>query len=473
MFGPAVAADGTSVMRLEWNAQLRKPQPPQPQREFGTHKAPATYRIFIVGESSAEGVPYGTTLAFSSWLARRLAAQASEARWEIVNAALAGSQSWSELIVVRDAARYEPDLLVVYLGHNEIGTHFSSRGHRSLTALRLALQTSLGRLNLYHFLLGFVPTAMQTRLHIDPRDLDRPEEAFAIPRAGSERVYATAADRALAAELYRRRLVEMVRTMRQAGARTMLLTLSENFSEFPPVRSVHRTGMRADEKAAWRRDEREGRTLAPHDCAAALARWARAEAIDGGFAALEYEMATCERELGRLDAARARYRLASDLDRLSQGAPTSLNDVVREVATREGATLVDVDAAFVAASGPRLVGYDLFVDSHHPNVRGHQIIAAALAEAIRAQGEPLPATAWRIDAWVDPDRDAIVAANPEVPAQEAMCRFVSCAVARRPCLLDALEEAMRVTHDPATHKAAEDAMTAFRPYVASTPRAPR
>jgi hypothetical protein len=87
LFTAAVAPDCTSIMRLSWNPQFNKPQEPQAQRDFLATKSPGTFRIFVVGESSAEGSPYGTSLAFSSWLARRLAAEVPEIRWEVVNAA--------------------------------------------------------------------------------------------------------------------------------------------------------------------------------------------------------------------------------------------------------------------------------------------------------------------------------------------------------------------------------------------------
>ena len=94
-------------------------------REFQVHKPAGTFRIFVIGESPAAAVPYGTALSFAGWLAQRLTAQAPGVHWEVVNAAVGGLQSWSALTIVRDIARYEPDLLVVYLGHNEIGTRFS------------------------------------------------------------------------------------------------------------------------------------------------------------------------------------------------------------------------------------------------------------------------------------------------------------------------------------------------------------
>src|SRR5262249_18763292 len=108
VFQPGTPADGTPIMRLAWNPQVRVPQPVQPHRDFTVVKAPGTFRIFVIGESEAEGVPYGTDLAFSSWLARRLAAQAPQVHWEVVNAALGGLQSYAALEIVDDIARYAP-----------------------------------------------------------------------------------------------------------------------------------------------------------------------------------------------------------------------------------------------------------------------------------------------------------------------------------------------------------------------------
>lgn len=113
--------------------------------------------------------------------------------------------------------------------------------------------------------------------------------------------------------------------------------------------------MHPEEKAAWRAAVELGDTLADHDCPGAIAAWSRALAMDDGYADLHYRIARCEHELGRLDDAERQFRLASDLDRLPQGASTSFNDLVRDVARRESALLVDIDALFTRTSGPRLV----------------------------------------------------------------------------------------------------------------------
>jgi hypothetical protein len=108
LFTAEVRPDGVRVMRLSWNPQFNKPQPELRERSFLADKPPGTFRFFVVGESSAEGVPYGPGLAFSSWLQRRLEAEAPDVRWEVVNAALAGAQSSGILTLVRDIAKHAP-----------------------------------------------------------------------------------------------------------------------------------------------------------------------------------------------------------------------------------------------------------------------------------------------------------------------------------------------------------------------------
>ncbi len=454
LFTAAVAPDGTRIMRLSWNPQFNKPQEPQAQRDFLATKPPGTFRIFVVGESSAEGSPYGTSLAFSSWLARRLAAEAPEVRWEVVNAALAGAQAGSMLAMVRDIARHAPDLLIVYLGHNEIGARLTDAERSQLKSEHLDLRALAARLRLYRLVARALPSRAKT---IDLRDADRPERS--VVRLGSPRDYASTADRVVLARLYRARIAEMVQIMRDAGARTALLTLSQNFSGWPPNVSVHNRRLPPEAKAAWRRAVRQGDVLAPSDCPGALTAWRSALALDDGFALLHFKIAGCEQRLGHLDEARSQYRLASDLDRFSQGAPLAFNAILRDVAAREGAILIDVDTALIQASGDRLVGDDLFVDAVHPNLRGHQLIAEAVADALRLGAIPVPASHWRAGAYVDPDPASVVAADPELAVKERLSHALCCyAAGRTSCALRDLDAAKDLTKDENTRTMIQHAL---------------
>jgi tetratricopeptide (TPR) repeat protein len=244
--------------------------------------------------------------------------------------------------------------------------------------------------------------------------------------------YATPEQMAQRDALYRLNLEEMVRVAQSAGARVVLLTLTQNFADWAPGASTHRADLSESAAAEWQGRFAAGeRAAQAGDCRAALADFRRALAIDDQHALLHFRIADCEAALGRFAEARAHYRRASDLDRVPHGAPTSFNDAIRSVAQRSGALLVDVDAALEAESEHGLVGDSLVLEFVHPNLRAHQVIARVLAEALREAGIPRPASEWRQGTWVDPSPESLVAAHPELRARELEAIRFTCAVARR------------------------------------------
>jgi lysophospholipase L1-like esterase len=429
LFEPAVQPDGTHVYRLS-GARVTPPKDvvTEPQRRFLAQKPEGTFRIFAIGGSSTAGVPYSTDEAFPAWLARRLEAELRDVDFEVVNAAMPGYATRRELVVVRELAQYQPDLLILYTGHNEFAerrfyAHLLDMDPRLFRlwerAVRTHLYTACSRA--LSILRPAPPEA--TRLRID--DARDSQQMFAVgfSRLQGQR---TASGREVAYReiLFRFNIEEMIRTMHGVGARTMILSLSQNFADWPPGSSSHRRGASAEQKAAWRAAVREGDRLARDDCARALEAYARALAIDDSYAFLQYRVARCERELGKYDAARERFRLASDLDQIPAGAPTRYNEILRDVARAEGALFVDIDAVLTRASAHGLVGNDFFADPIHPNIAAHREIAAAVAEALRDAGIPVPAARWKPEAYVEPPLAAVYAGNPRLKLREHLSRAV-------------------------------------------------
>ena len=58
------------------------------------------------------------------------------------------------------------------------------------------------------------------------------------------------------------------------------------------------------------------------------------------------------------------------------------NDTIRKVAKRNDVGLVDSAEIFEQASPNKLVGYNLFIDQEHPNLKGYQLIADGFAKEI-------------------------------------------------------------------------------------------
>jgi hypothetical protein len=71
MFSPAQRTDGVRVVRVSPGRQLAATSrfQPDPHREFLADKPAGSFRVVVLGDSSAAGVPYGVQYAFSAWLA--------------------------------------------------------------------------------------------------------------------------------------------------------------------------------------------------------------------------------------------------------------------------------------------------------------------------------------------------------------------------------------------------------------------
>ena len=89
-----------------------------PQR-FPARKAEGTTRIFCVGGSTTYGRPYDDRTSFCGWLRLFLPAVDPSRRWEVINAGGISYASYRVARLMEELADYEPDLFIVYSGHNE------------------------------------------------------------------------------------------------------------------------------------------------------------------------------------------------------------------------------------------------------------------------------------------------------------------------------------------------------------------
>ncbi len=450
LFERAERADGTPVFRVSPVRLLDETgAEPMPEREFLAEKPANGFRVFVVGESSAAGYPYPPAYAFGAWLARRLEASLPDLSVEVVNAAVAGYSSRRALVALREVVRFQPDVVIVYSGHNEWAErrYYSRLIEMDPWLFRLRERLFSTRL----FTLAshwFTPRRESSREALERFVSGQREEFIEMFAVFSRRVkggdYATPEQIAQRDDLYRLNLEEIARTARGAGALVIFLTLSQNFADWSPGASTHRPGLADAETAEWRARFAEGeRAAAAGDCRTALAAWERALAIDEEYALLHYRTAGCQRALGQWDLARAEYRRASDLDRVPHGAPSYFNDWIRSVAQQHGALVVDTDGLLESASEHGLVGDDLINEFVHPNLRAHQLIAAEIASTLRSAGIPRPASEWRGLDGVDPPPEQLVAENPSLRVREHEAVRFACAVARRQDCVKEQDEQIR------------------------------
>jgi hypothetical protein len=86
---------------------------------FSVLKSPNTFRIFVLGESTTAGYPYFHNGSFHRWLKYRLMRQYPGMHFEVVNVSLTAVNSYTVLDFGKQVVHYQPDAVLVYVGHNE------------------------------------------------------------------------------------------------------------------------------------------------------------------------------------------------------------------------------------------------------------------------------------------------------------------------------------------------------------------
>ncbi len=362
---------------------------------LAAEKPPRTYRIFILGESAAMGEP-NPAFSFGRILEAVLRDRYPEIRFEVINTAMTAINSHVILRIARECARHEPDLFILYIGHNEVvgpygsGTVFNPYSP-CLPLIRADIRAQSTRL----MQLAENAGGLARKPGEQPRDWGGMamflRHAVASDDPRMENVYAH----------FRGNLGDICRTALSSGAQVILSTVAANLRDSPPFASLHRGDLAAAGKARWERACGAGTQLAAAgDCGKAVENFREAAALDDRYAEIHYRLARCLLALNRPEEARRHFVRARDLDALRFRADSRINDIIRETGRSFGGPrlhLVDAERAFERSekTAHGIPGEGLLYEHVHLNFSGSYLLARVVLERLAgilpARDGPLPA----------------------------------------------------------------------------------
>lgn len=304
-------------------------------------------RVIWVGGSSIHGGTQGITRAEEA--PGRLASLLDV---ESLNFGGIGMDTVSIGAIIEDLMELNPDVLVVYTGHNELGNAvFTGRYGDEATARIAVWRARLGSVRLYQALESVI----------------RGREVLRLPSAATEGQFAVT-DR-VRSEIYwrfRERLRYIVNVAAMSGVPTVLATLMSNPAapsiEWQCPEAIKRAGITSVRPEALAVD-----ALKPSDLSAA-------EALAPACRDLAWVQARRNGDRAALDKLR-------DSDPLPVRADRQINAVIRGVARETGATLVEVDG-FARVAGGGIEPCAWFLDPMHLTVEGHDALARMVAQGV-------------------------------------------------------------------------------------------
>ncbi len=395
-------------------------------QQFPALRTPETVRIAFLGGSSVQGWPFREPGgSFPDIVGELLQARFPDRRIDIINAGVGGYNSFQLVDVAYQLAPLNPDVVVVYAGHNDQGyygfqqeflSQVSASG-RSLLSIR-RIERQANRLNFFRY-------ARRARDRAAKRSVG--EDVFngtADQRSllGEER-FATFAEAhgTLVPAVFGKNLRELVELLADDDTTVLLAPPLSNLRDHAPTEMVHRPVLsEADAEAfasrmeglrqrfgeagvgprvmpvlneTWLRFEDPvqptgprvavGADAARQACDPFLEELKELEKLSPSWAEVSFLRGTC---LMHTDPGEALAAFETARDQTyalppRQRAWGGMQDAVEQTAARTGARFVDLRGPFRAAAEHGVPGGELFVDNLHFSGAGARVVAAAVADA--------------------------------------------------------------------------------------------
>jgi tetratricopeptide (TPR) repeat protein len=331
-----------------------------PNDYFLRKKPSDSFRMFVLGASTAAGFPYGDGLMFSRILQRRLQDTFPERTIEIINTAMTAVNTYTLLDILDEIMDMQPDALLLYAGHNEYYGALGVASMESLGKIPWLVNTYLKLQRFKFFIL------LRNSIIVLKKWVAGGGEA-ALTATLMERIVGREAIPFESPHYYRgivqyeSNLSAMIDKTKKRGIPLVISELVSNLRDQPPFFT--------------------------QDSAAALEAW------------YYFRQARRLENDGRFLEAKQYYSKAKDRDPIRFRAPAAFNDIIRKLAEQKGIILVPMETYFEENSPDGLIGAHLMLDHLHPNIDGYFLMAEAFYQTLRRK--KLIDSTWR-DAYIKP-----------------------------------------------------------------------
>ncbi|QDU35796.1 lipoprotein NlpI [Maioricimonas rarisocia] len=402
----------TSPRKLQWfNPQT-----------FACEKPAGTKRIFCLGGSTTYGRPYRDPTSFAGWLREFLTVADPETNWEVINAGGVSYASYRIARIANEITNYEPDVVIVYTGHNEF---LERRTYESLMQTPEPVREVggwLSELRTFTVLKSVLaPSASpQDSPSDDPADDD--VKTILESTVGLEAYERDDRLRDGVVKDFRANLAHIVDVARNGGAQVLVVTPACQLRDCRPFKSEHRADLTADQQdefeAAYEGAEA---SLETGDVEAALSQIQTALEIDDRYALAHYLHGRVLWQLERPQEAKEAFIRARDEDVCPLRAISPIVDAVEDVAFKRDVPLVDFVRLTASLSEQGVPGANLFLDHVHPTIEGHRDLALALLVRMKEMELYRPGPDWneeiiarvtdRVKSTIDPAEHAQALVN--------------------------------------------------------------
>ncbi len=357
-------------------------------------KPDRTFRIFCLGGSTTVGFPYGFAGSFSTFLRDRLKKTFPEKSIEVINLGMTATNSFTVNDIAHELLSYQPDLFIVYDGHNEF---YGALGIASLETLGGARWMVKAYLQIVHLrLFHLMRNALRSvgamfggsDRHVDSGTMmERLALGQYVPYGSP--MYSRALKN------FTDNLEELKDVSEGHGIAVILGTQVSNLSDLRPFVSNFAQATLQSSRDSSLRDMAVGeQCLQQNEFDSAASNFKRALSHDSLVADAHFFLAKSLRTHGKNREVRNHYVKARDFDELRFRASTDFNNAIRNMENKGTCFVADIEYTFAALSKDSIVGKELILEHLHPNLFGYFLMAKEYAHVMRKQSLIAPSEEW-------------------------------------------------------------------------------
>lgn len=347
-----------------------------PDTQFFLKDKPSdSYRIVVQGGSTAAGFPFGRWGSLSGMLQQRFKRLYPEKQIEIINTAMASVNTYALVDFVDEIVAIQPDLVLVYAGHNEylgvmgVGSAFAAKGGRTATLLYLTLK----EFRLYRLVESLYYQVFA------PKQSGSADERTLMAKVAKEKNIPLGSplfEKGI--EQFAGNLDSILKTYSQHSINVMVGNLASNEKDHIPFSAIEQISPK--EVLKWKKISQTNREERITQIQEFI------DSADRNLAANHYELAQHFYNNQDFSKAKHHFSMAKDHDLLRFRAPEVFNQTIEALTTKHSATLVDVQKKLREDSHSGIIDAKLMLEHLHPTAKGYFLLANAFADKIIEKG---------------------------------------------------------------------------------------
>ncbi|MBU0484619.1 MAG: tetratricopeptide repeat protein [Proteobacteria bacterium] len=393
-------------------------------QNFPKKKGPNTFRIFCLGGSTTYGRPYDDKMSFSSWLRAFLPVADPSHQWEVINAGGISYASYRVAELMKELGQYEPDLFIIYSGHNEFLENRTYQHVQEIPWVIVGLTEILGSTRIYSAMKYVIDKAV-------PSSSSQAQKKYQMTGEVQEIL-----NQSVGPEAYQRddlfeqdviahfkfNLERMVAAARSVGSEIIFVNPVKNLKDISPFKSQIDEGLTGDKRKRWENLYISGTSLFNSGkYGEAVNIFQKALVIDSRFAHVDFSLGWAFFKLGQFGEAKESFQRAVDEDICPLRILTPMIRDLRSVTEKMGVPLVDFQSSlekiYARDYGHTIFGEEYFLDHVHMTYQGYRLLALNLLDELVRQGTVKPVPTWNDEAIAAVTKKKEAQLDPEMIAR--------------------------------------------------------